>query len=65
MFCTPFDEKQTSLKKLVNLNFYGNLSQNSHFLPSTEPKGPQGPIETPENEKNIFSELPAYENPIV
>ena len=33
---------ETSLKKLENFDFFANLSQNWHFLPKNEPKGPQG-----------------------
>ena len=56
---------ETSLKKLENFDFFANLSKNSHFLPENEPKGPQGPIGTPQDDKNCFFELPGYENPMV
>ena len=34
-------------------------------MPENEPKGPQGPIETPQDDKNYFFELPGYENPML
>ena len=54
---------ETGLKKLESFDFLANLSQNWHFLPKNEPKGPQGPIGTPQDDKNCFFELPGYENP--
>ena len=45
---------ETSLKKLENFDFFANLSQNRHFLPKNEPKGPQGPIGTPQDDQICF-----------
>ena len=56
---------ETGLKKLESFDFLANLSQNWHFLPKNEPKGPQGPIGTPQGDKSYFFELPGYENPIL
>ena len=41
------------------------MPQNSQFFPESEPKGPQGPIWTPQDDKNCFFELPGYENPML
>ena len=46
---------ETGLKKLESFDFLANLSQNWHFLPKNEPKGPQGPIGTPQDDKKFFS----------
>ena len=54
---------ETSLEKLENFDFFANLPLNSQFLPENEPKGPQGPIGTPQDDKNYFFKLPGYENP--
>ena len=56
---------EKGLKKLENFDFFANLSQNRHFLPKNEPKGPQGPIGTPQDDKNCFFELPGYESPML
>ena len=56
---------EKGLKKLENFDFFANLSQNRHFLPKNEPKGPQGTIGTPQSNKNYFSELPGYGNPML
>ena len=56
---------ETSLKKLESFDFFANFSRNRHFLPENEPKGPQGPIGTPQDDKNYFFELPGYENPML
>ena len=45
---------EKGLKKLENFDFFANLSQNRHFLPKNEPKGPQGPIGTPKMTKIVF-----------
>ena len=34
-------------------------------MPENEPKGPQGPIGTPQDDKNYFFKLPGYEHPSV
>ena len=46
------------------MEYYDKLSKNCHFQLQNEPKGPQGPIETPQDGKNCCSELPGYENPM-
>ena len=47
------------------MDFYDKLFKNCHFSPQNEPKGPQGPIETPQDHENYFFELPGYENPML
>ena len=47
------------------MDFYDKLFKNCHFWPQNEPKGPQGPIETPQDHENNFFELPGYENPML
>ena len=56
---------ETDLKKLENFDFCGNLSGNILFRPKNGPKGPQGPIGTPQDDKNCFFELPGYGNPML
>ena len=41
------------------------MFKNIPFHPDNELKGPQGPIETPQDDKNYFFELPGYENPML
>ena len=36
------------------MDFYDELFKNCHFWPQNEPKGPQGPIEIPQDDKNYF-----------
>ena len=47
------------------MDFYDKLFKNCHFQPQKEPKGPKGPIETPQDHENNFFELPGYENPML
>ena len=54
---------EKGLKKLENFDFFANLSQNRHFLPKNEPKGPQGPTGTPRMTKIIFSSCKDMKTP--
>ena len=41
------------------------MIKNIPFHPDNELKGPQGPIETPQDQKKFFLVLPGYENPML
>ena len=45
--------------------FYGKMFKNTTFSLQKDPKGPQGPIGAPQDNKNYFFELPGYENHMV
>ena len=44
------------------MDFFWKIAQKSRFWPKNKPKGPQGSIGTPHDDKNYCSELPGYEN---
>ena len=64
MFRSPNCEKVLKVRK--NLIFMGVFfSKKPFFCSGTSQKAPQGPIGTPQDDRNYLFELPGYENPIL